>query len=181
MKKSKTSKLMSGKLMRCNATDKVVQVCYPHTKLNREFTHVMEFDDLPLNLLAVGELELIVHTHDEIERRDRTNILIMLLYYLQYLEVSDLKEQYDNLMKQVEHQEINWGNALPERVDRALARRLHLRDRDEIKNPSQKPKVGMGQGGMNSIERKRNLFIAMPLIGGPVQSHTHTQGQVRKS
>ena len=126
-KKSK-GKLISGKLTRSDEVGIKVQVRYAHSKLNREFTPAVAFDKLPLHLLAAGELELIQETTCEIERSDRTRILTLLMYYVPLLDIADLRDQYDIIMKKVERKELRWGDNLPDRIDRALDRRLRLKD-----------------------------------------------------
>ena len=123
----KTGKLTSGKLVKVNDLYIKVQVRYPHSRLNGEFTTVWEFDRLPLNLLAAGEIELILRS-DTVEGRDRLQVLLVMLYYSKFLEVGELQYQYDVLMKQLERCELNWGDPLADKMEQALDCRLQLRD-----------------------------------------------------
>ena len=63
---------------------------------------VREFDQLPLNLFAAGEVELILRTNSEGERTARLKILLMCLYHSQFLEIREIREQYDVIMKGIE-------------------------------------------------------------------------------
>ena len=65
--RGKNGKLISGKLVKVDDLDIKVQVHYPHAKLNGEFMAVKDFDKLPLNLFAAGEIELILRTKYERE------------------------------------------------------------------------------------------------------------------
>ena len=132
-KKSK-GKLTSGKVAKVDDLDIKVQVRYPHSKLNGEFTAIKEFDKLPLNLLAAGDIEVVLHLQNVQEKTARLRCLLVLLYYSQYLDIKDLHDQYDVLLKQVEREEAHWGEALWYKLERALDRRIRVKDQLEYKS-----------------------------------------------
>ena len=131
---SRKGKLISGKLAKIDDLDIKLQVKYPHSKLNGEFTTVREFDKLTLNLFAAGEIELILRTGNEQEKQSRLKILLTVLYYSQFLDIKELRDQYDVLMKQIERAELCWSNPLSDRMEQALDRRMWLRDQAEKKS-----------------------------------------------
>ena len=120
---TKKGKLKSGKCAKIDSIDIKKQVSYPHSKLNREFVRYTNFDDLPLNIFAAGEIELILRTRVESERLARLNILLMCLYHSQFLDINEIRDQYDVLMKSVERGEYHWVDNLGDKIDRALDRR----------------------------------------------------------
>ena len=124
----RTGKLISGKLVKVDDLDIKVQVRYPHTRLNGEFTMIKEFDKLPLNLFTAGELETIQRMYGSREGLSRIQVLLVILYYSQFLDIKELRDQYDGLMKQIERNELKWSDSLADRMDRALDRRIRLRD-----------------------------------------------------
>ena len=63
---------------------------------------MMEFDKLPLHLFAAGEIELVLREGNVLEARMRLQILLVILYFSQYMDMKDLRDQYDILMKKVE-------------------------------------------------------------------------------
>ena len=127
---AKKGKLKSGKCAKIDSTDIKKVVSYPHTRLNREFVRVSTFDELPLNIFAAGEIEIILRTKNEAEKLARLNILLMCLYHSQFLDISEIRDQYDVLMKSVERGEYFWVDNLGEKIDRALDRRTRLVDRE---------------------------------------------------
>lgn len=102
--------MTSGKLVKIDDIDIKMQVRYPHTRLNGEFMMVKEFDQLPLNLFAAGEIELVLRSLNETDGKSRLQVLLVILYYSQFLEISELRDQYDVLMKQLERHklQIKW-------------------------------------------------------------------------
>ena len=127
--KKKKGKLCSGRVARIESLDIKRQVLYPHAKLNGEFTSVHSYNELSLNLFMAGELETIIRMVDTAEQEARLQILLMCMYHSQFLDIEDIKDQYDVTMKMIERKELNWGDSLGQRVDRALDRRLRLKDR----------------------------------------------------
>ena len=132
----KKSNLKSGKCAKVDNTDIKKVVRYPHSKLNREFVSVVEFDQLPLNLFAAGETELILCTKGEAKRDARLRILLMCLYHSQFLDVKEIREQYDVIMKGIERGEWFWVDNLTDKLDRALDRRARVLDRQVARSRS---------------------------------------------
>ena len=120
--------LKSGRCARVDNTDIKKVVRYPHSKLNREFVSYTEFDHLPLNIFAAGEIELILRTSSESEKEARLRILLMCLYHSQFLDISEIREQYDAIMKGIERGELFWADNLTDRLDRALDHRARVID-----------------------------------------------------
>ena len=130
---AKKGKLKSGKCAKVDNTDIKKVVSYPHSKLNREFVRYTSFDDLPLNIFAAGELELILRAKSDAERLARTNILLMCMYHSQYLDISEIRDQYDVLLKSIERGEYHWVDNLGDRIDRALDRRARVVERENVR------------------------------------------------
>ena len=127
-KKHKKGKMCSGKVAKVDSIDIMRQVTYPHSKLNREFTQVKTFDELTLNLFVAGELETIVRCRHKDEKDARIKILLTNMYYSQFMDIDDIKDQYDVVMKQIERDKVEWNSELSDRLERALDRRLRLND-----------------------------------------------------
>ena len=104
-----------------------------------EFTSAKRYDDLNFTQFVAGKLETIIHTANYDEHDSRLRILLMNIYHSQFLSIKDIKDQYDVVMKQIERQELDRGNNLADRVDRALDRRLCLRDQKIKKNERNTP------------------------------------------
>ena len=139
-KKRRGTCLKSGRVAKVDSTDIKVVVRYPHSKLNREYVNYTSFDDLPLNIFAAGEIELILRTTNETERIARLKVLLMCLYHSQFLEVGEIREQYDVVMKGIERRELFWADGLADKLDRALDRRARVLDK-ESKNKASVQKI----------------------------------------
>ena len=113
-------------------TDIKVVVRYPHTKLNPEFVKAREFDSLSLLLLAAGEIELILRTKTEEEKEARLRMLLIMLYHSQYIDIAEIRDQYDAILKELERKELHWSDKLHDKLDRALDRRARAVERERV-------------------------------------------------
>ena len=93
----------------------------------------MEFDHLPLNIFAAGKIELILRTSSESEKEARLRILLMCVYHSQSLDINEITEQYDAIMKGIERGELFWADNLTDRLDRALDHRARVIDKQNMK------------------------------------------------
>ena len=100
-----------------DSTDIKKVVTYPHSKLNREFVQAYSFDELPLNIFAAGKIETILHTKSDSERIARLRILQMCMYHSQFVDMCEIRDQYDVIMKGMERGELFWVDALWDRLD----------------------------------------------------------------
>ena len=57
----------------------------------------------------MGEIEVVLRLQNVQEKTARLRCLLVLLYYSQYLDIKDLRDQYDVLLKQVEREEAHGG------------------------------------------------------------------------
>lgn len=102
-KNKKGKKIVSGKLENVDEADIIKPVKYPHSRLDTDFVKKKMFEKLSFHLLVAGELEIIDSEKGVgCEKRARIGILTYLAYHFTYLGMSELSEQYDALMKQVE-------------------------------------------------------------------------------
>ena len=97
---------------------KVVQ--FAHEKLDPVHVSNRVFSDLPFHFLVAGELELILQDHIKpVERAARLHFLCMLCYHKQYLDISELRDQYDATLKNIERGTAGWAEF------KDLERQLH--------------------------------------------------------
>ena len=86
---------------------KVVQ--YAHEKLDPIHVKNRVFRDLSFHFLVAGELELLIQERlGQVERLARLHFLKTLCYHKEYLDVEELKDQYDATLKTIERGEHNW-------------------------------------------------------------------------
>ena len=74
------------------------------------------------------KLEAILRCSNKYETATRLRVLLANVYHSQFLEIDEIKDQYDIVMKQIEREELFWHSNVAEKVDRALDRRLRLRE-----------------------------------------------------
>lgn len=148
-KNKKGKKVISGKLEVVDEMDIIRPVKYAHSKLNSDFVRVKKFDALPFHHLVAGELEIIQSKKcSSQEKEARIGVLKYLAYHFAYLDTTELKEQYDALLKQVERGELEWGQNLPKRIHRSLKFRREtlnaerkVNDRDTRAGETSKDKI----------------------------------------
>ena len=127
-------------------------VSYPHSKLNREYVQYKDFDQLPLHIFEAGEIETILRTQGEGEKTARLRILLTCMYHAQFLDIGEIRDQYDVLMKGVERGELHWVDNLSDRLDRALDRRARVIDKERVSHFNSKQ--GSGGNQKNKMVKK---------------------------
>ena len=168
-KRKMKGKLCSGKVAQVDAVDIRRQVKYPHSRLNGAFTRVKSFGGLDLNLFVAGELETILRVESKVEERARLKILLVNMYHAVFLDIEEIKDQYDVCMKMIERDELQWGDDLAGKVDRALDRRSRL-NRLRVGNvKTEKPKQKL-----QNVVVKKEEFIYCNLFNKGTCSETNT-------
>ena len=123
-KKSKGNRPQSGIHAKASDTKIVNPVFYTHALLNgdemdgRDFS----FNELPFNLLVVGELEVILGDVSAEEKWTRLSMLKRLAYRVQILDIQSIRDRYATLHK-FEKGKMKWGS---EAALRDLNEMLHL-------------------------------------------------------
>ena len=110
-------KLKSGK---CAIPDKVdikKVVKFPHERLDSRHVQTKVFDKLPFNLLIAGEMETISAPNiTEQEAKARVEIAKTMCYHKNYLDDGEIRNGYDDIMKQVEQGAESWGPRLASKL-----------------------------------------------------------------
>lgn len=133
-------KIVSGRLENVDEADIIKPVKYPHSRLNTDFVRNKKFESLSFHHLVAGELELIARGNcGELERSARIAILKYLAYHFAYLDIGELLEQYDAIMKRVERGELDWDSSLGKKVHKSLTFRRETLNKERI-IPEQKQK-----------------------------------------
>ena len=149
--KGKNKKLVSRRCAKPDECDIKMQVKYPHEKLDPR--HVIEtnrnFDQLPLYLLIVGELELVEQEDISKEERNvRIAIAKTLCYHKMYLEDEDLRNGYDQIVKKVERGMQGWDRVFGEHLHEYLNYRVNVNLREQIQEGNTAP--------FTKVDRKKN-------------------------
>ena len=97
----KGKKLISGKCTKQDESDIQLVVKFAHEKLDAKHVQDQVFDQLPCNLLVVGEIEITL-LHPKPERTQRLQIAKTICYHKLYLKDEDLRNGCDCVMKRVE-------------------------------------------------------------------------------
>ena len=88
---------------------KVVQ--FTHEKLDPVHVKKSVFADLSFHFSVAGEIELLLQEKMKVEERiAHLHFLCMLCYHKEYLEVGDLCDQYDAMLKNIERGTHTWGD-----------------------------------------------------------------------
>ena len=88
---------------------RVVQ--YAHEKLDAIHVKNRVFSELSFHFLVAGELELILQ--DRIKQEEmlaRLHFLRMLCYHKEYLNIDDIRDQYDANLKNIERGTHSWAD-----------------------------------------------------------------------
>ena len=179
-KKQRGKVLQSGRTAKVDCMDIKKVVKYPHSKLNREFVQQMAFDDLPLNIFAAGEIELILSTRSEAEKLARLKVLLICLYHSQFLEMEEIREQYDVIMKRVERGELHWTDNLPDKIDRAMDRRARLTEKSNLvmvkqsTSKSKKIKKNKEERPIVKVNSEEFIYCMKYNKGDCLEGNTHT-------
>ena len=126
-RKGKSSKhLKSGILTKPDEAgiQKVVQ--FAHEKLDPMHVKVRVFNSLSFHFLVAGELEII--NQDRLSKEERTarvRLLKTLCYHREYLDIAELRDQYDATFKTIERGEFDWVDV--DELDRQLHTKLTFR------------------------------------------------------
>ena len=85
-------------------------VHFAHEKLDLVHVKNRVFCELPFRFLVAGELELLVQEDlKKDERMARLLFLKMLCYHREYLDIEDLRDQYDATLKTIERGLVTWS------------------------------------------------------------------------
>ena len=110
-------------------------VHYPHEKLELRFVKNREFDKLSFHNLVAGELEIILDETDKIsvkEKEARLAILRAMSYHHEYLQIEELRDCYDSVMKEVEQGRSVWNRVLADKAHQFYEFRANLLTRESI-------------------------------------------------
>ena len=111
VEEGKSHKLKSGKTTKPDESGIKRVVQYGHEKLNSVHMRSRIFSDLTFHFLVAGEIELILQeTMGPQEKLARLHLLHMLCYHREYVDVEDLKDQYNVVMKCIETGQFSWAD-----------------------------------------------------------------------
>ena len=86
-------------------------VQFAHEKLNPVHVKTRVFKELPFHFLVAGEVELLLQeAMSSTERVARLHFLRMLCYHREYLDIVDLRDQYDTTLKNIERGSHTWSD-----------------------------------------------------------------------
>ena len=86
-------------------------VQFVHKKLDPVHIKNRVFSELPFHFLVTGELELVLQDRIKPEEaRARLHFLKTLCYDREYLNIEDLRDQYDATLKNIERGSHQWGD-----------------------------------------------------------------------
>ena len=132
---TKGKKLQSGKCSKPEEVDIKMVVRFPHEKLDSRHTQLKSFDSLPFNLLIAGELETITSgVLTEMEKNARTNMAKTICYHKEYLSDSELRNGYEDILKQVEQGALGWEDDLTGKLHEHFVFRANINLRNRIEN-----------------------------------------------
>ena len=104
-------KLKSGCTTRPDESGIKCVVQFAHEKLDLVHVRNRVFSDLSFHFLVAGELELILQEGiDPVEMVAHLRFLRMLCYHHEYLDIEDLRDQYDATMKNIERGLNMWAD-----------------------------------------------------------------------
>ena len=101
------------------------------------------FSKLSFTNLVAGEIELIKRLDIATDEREaHLEILLTLAYHHDYLDIAELKQQYDATMKRVERGAAKWNPMLAERLHQDLTFRASALAHDKEKSNTAKSEAG---------------------------------------
>ena len=144
-------RLKSSKCAKPDETDILKAVRFPHERLDSRHTQLKTFDKLPFNLLIAGELETIASNIPEEERWARIDIAKTMCYHKLYLDDEDLRNGYDDIMKQVERGDMDWTSTLVDKMHEHYVFRANVNLRNKLDSE-----------GFTKVERRNNSKTERP-------------------
>ena len=107
----RSHKLKSGKTAKPDEAGIICVVQYTHEKLDSIHIKNRLFNELSFHFLVVGEIELILQEKMKpVEKQARLHFLKTLCYHKEYLEVGDIRDQYNATLKLIECGENTWSD-----------------------------------------------------------------------
>ena len=141
-KSKKTKKKKSGILTKPDESDIVQTVKYAHELLDDRHVKGPDkvFNKLNFPLFCAGEIELIRRPGIGLDEKEaRLGILATICYHFCYVDISELKAQYDATLKRVERGVAGWSGDLADRLHQDLAFRAAILARERnTQAPQQK-------------------------------------------
>ena len=129
---SKKKKKKSGILSKPDEVDIIKTVRFPHELLDDRHVKSNDkiFSKLSFAQFCAGEIEVIKRQGIEAEERAaRLEILATICYHHEYLDISELKQQYGATMQRVERGAAAWSDKLADRLHADLAFRASVNNR----------------------------------------------------
>ena len=147
-------RLKSGKCTRPEEVDILKTVKFPHEKLDTKHMQIKNFDHLPFNLLLAGKLETIaLGAIGGQERLARIGVAKTMCYHKLYLEDHDLRNGYDNVMKQIEQGILQWQDQLGEKLHDHYVFRANINLRNKVENGNFKQQEKKLESQENKTEK----------------------------
>ena len=176
----KGKKLVSGRSAKPDETDIQKVVKYAHEKLDAKHVRNRKLDNLSFNILIAGELELACLPNiTDVERRARTQIAKTLCYHKNYLGDTDLRDGYEEVLKQVEFGKRDWTDNLEDELHSLLDYRANILAREKL---TQQPE------GFTKVESRKDrrgasdsatgrIVYCMEYNGGNCPQTDHHEGR----
>ena len=129
----KQKKLISGRCSKPDETDILKVVKYAHEKLDPKHVRNRKMEHLDFNILIAGELEIACLPEiEEEERIARVRIAKTLCYHRNYLETSDLRAGYEDVLKEIEMGKADWKDDIEDKLHNLLDYRANVLARERI-------------------------------------------------
>ena len=174
-------KLVSGKCTKPDESDIQVVVKYAHEKLDSRHVKERNFDKLEFNEVIADELELaLLPSISEDERVTQIEIAKTLCYHRKYLGNEELKEGYDNILKQVEQGKITWKDDLPKKLHNYLDYRANVLVQNRVAQQESFTKVEYkktDKHAMNEPSGKDHVIYCLEYNLGTCPHSDHHEGR----
>ena len=106
-----SKKLCSGKMATPDESGITKVVQFAHEKLDSVHVKNRVFSELSFHFLVAGELELVLQENMSNEERwARLHFLRMLSYHCEYLDIEDIRDQYEATLKHIERGSHSWND-----------------------------------------------------------------------
>ena len=157
-KRNGKKNIKSGKCANPDKVGLLKSVHYPHEKLNIQFVKERSFEKLSFHFLVAGEIELLLDQNNRMtlaEHNARLAIVKQLCYHREYLEIDDLRDAYDSVMKEIEQGQSDWGTHLADKIHQFCEFRSNLIMREKL----QKQANGRVSTGNNNNEKTKDTEL----------------------
>ena len=173
-------RLKSGLLTRPDEAGIKQQVKYAHEKLDPVHVKDRVFKELNFHFFVAGELELITSSDLEAEEKNaRLHFLKILCYHREYLEISDLKDQYVANLQLIERGEANWAEfrSLTSQLHTNLTFRANVKSRErENATVAKLEKLVAGDGGKKLDSKVKNPKEPTNIVGKVIYCSYYNKG-----